>query len=232
MFLVGLTGGIATGKSTVSAMIRDMGIPVVDADLIARQIVEPGKRVSKKIRAEFGDEVFLDSGELDRVKLGKVIFSDATKRKIINKITHPEIYSEIRRQVIFNFLKGEQFVVLDLPLLYESNKVAPYLYKTIVVTCDDEMQLERLMARNQFTEKEAISRIEAQMPLDKKCSMADIIIENSGSIEATRKQVEGIIKLLRSSNHHIYNRAVYGGGFLAIVSVIVYFLLVYVMGIV
>ncbi|XP_064098003.1 dephospho-CoA kinase-like [Macrobrachium nipponense] len=227
MFLVGLTGGIATGKSTVSSMMKDMGVPVVDADLIARQIVEPGKRAWKKIREVFGDEVFLDSGEIDRPKLGAIVFSDAEKRRALNKITHPDIYSEIRGQVLKHFLRGEQFVILDLPLLYESNKVSNYLYKTIVVSCDDEMQLERLLERNQYSEKEAIARIEAQMPLERKCQLADIIIENSGSIAETRKQVEGIIKLLRSSNHHIYNRVLYGGFFIALLAgilVLVYWL--------
>lgn len=227
MFLVGLTGGIATGKSTVSSMMKDMGVPVVDADLIARQIVEPGKRAWKKIREVFGDEVFLDSGEIDRTKLGAIVFSDAQKRRALNKITHPDIYSEIRGQVLKHLLRGEQFVVLDLPLLYESNKVSNYLYKTIVVSCDDEMQLERLLDRNQYTEKEAIARIEAQMPLERKCLLADIIIENSGSIAETRKQVEGIIKLLRSSKHHIYNRVLYGGFFIALLAgilVLVYWL--------
>ncbi|XP_071538363.1 dephospho-CoA kinase [Panulirus ornatus] len=225
MFLVGLTGGIATGKSTVSTMIQEMGIPVVDADLIARQIVEPGRKAWKMIQAAFGDEVFLDSGDIDREKLGKIVFSDKEKRRTINKITHPEIYGEIRRQVFHYFLKGEQFVVLDLPLLFESNKVASYLYKTIVVSCEDEIQLDRLMARKQFSEKEAIARIEAQMPLEKKCSMANIIIENSGSLGDTRKQVEDIIRLLRSSRHHIYNRVVYGGGltiFLCLLSFLIY----------
>lgn len=106
MFLVGLTGGIATGKSTVSTMIQEMGIPVVDADLIAKQIVEPGKKAWKMIQAAFGDEVFLDSGDIDREKLGKIVFSDKEKRRTINKITHPEIYGEIRRQVFHYFLKG------------------------------------------------------------------------------------------------------------------------------
>ncbi|XP_042241042.1 dephospho-CoA kinase-like [Homarus americanus] len=230
MFLVGLTGGIGTGKSTVSAMIQEMGVPVIDADLIARQIVEPGKKAWKKIRETFGDEMFLESGELDRPKLSSLVFTDAEKRKTINKITHPEIYGEIRRQVFRYFLKGEQFVVLDLPLLFESNKVTSYLYKTIVVSCDDETQLERLMDRNQYTEKEAISRIEAQMPLEKKCNMADIIIENSGSLSNTRKQVEGIIKLVRTSNHHIYNRVVYGGGFMAVLVAILYLLIFHVIG--
>ncbi|XP_037800029.1 dephospho-CoA kinase-like [Penaeus monodon] len=224
MFLVGLTGGIATGKSTVSLMMKELGVPVVDADLIARQIVEPGKKAWKKIRQVFGEEVFLESGEIDRAKLGAVVFADIEKRRAINKITHPLIYSEIRYQVFKYLLKGEQFVVLDLPLLYESNKVTSYLYKTIVVACEDEIQLERLLTRNQYTEKEAIARIEAQMPLEKKCSMADIIIENSGSLANTRKQVEGIVRLLRSSNYHIYNRVVYGGMLLAFISLAIFLL--------
>ncbi|XP_042880028.1 dephospho-CoA kinase-like [Penaeus japonicus] len=224
MFLVGLTGGIATGKSTVSLMIRELGVPVVDADLIARQIVEPGKKAWKKIREVFGEEILLESGEIDRAKLGAVVFSDIEKRRAINKITHPLIYSEIRSQIFKYLLKGEQFVVLDLPLLYESNKVTSYLYKTIVVACEDELQLERLMARNQFTEKEAIARIEAQMPLEKKCSMASIVIENSGSLANTRKQVEGIVRLLRSSKHHIYNRVVYGGGFVVFLCLAIFLL--------
>ncbi|XP_063600154.1 dephospho-CoA kinase-like [Penaeus indicus] len=224
MFLVGLTGGIATGKSTVSLMMKELGVPVVDADLIARQIVEPGKKAWEKIRQVFGEEVFQESGEIDRAKLGAVVFADVEKRRAINKITHPLIYSEIRSQVFKHLLKGEQFVVLDLPLLYESNKVTSYLYKTIVVACEDEIQLERLLTRNQYTEKEAIARIEAQMPLEKKCSMADIIIENSGSLANTRKQVEGIVRLLRSSNHHIYNRVVYGGMLLAFIFLAVFLL--------
>jgi len=211
MFLVGLTGGIATGKSTVSKMMQELGVPIVDADLIARQIVEPGKDAWKKIVKEFGEEILLENGEIDRPKLSKIVFNNADKRKAINSITHPHIYSEIRKQTTSLFFKGEQLVVLDLPLLYESNKMTGYLYKVIVVTCDDDLQLERLMSRNQHSEEEAIKRIEAQMPLEKKCEMADIIIENSGSLTNTRTQVESIVKLLRSSRHHIYNRVFYGG---------------------
>ncbi|XP_045127747.1 dephospho-CoA kinase-like [Portunus trituberculatus] len=221
MFLVGLTGGIASGKTTVSDMMREMGVPVVDADLIARQVVEPGKRAWSKIKAAFGDEVFHESGEVNRERLGQVVFADMEKRRIINKITHPEIYREIQWQVIHYLCKGEQFVVLDLPLLYESNKCTNYLFKTIVVTCEDELQLERLVSRNSYTEKEAIARIEAQMPLERKCKMADFVIENSGSKQSTRKQVEDIVKYLRSSRHHLYLRGVWGGGLVVVVAVVV-----------
>uniref|UniRef100_A0A0P4VWC2 Dephospho-CoA kinase domain-containing protein n=1 Tax=Scylla olivacea TaxID=85551 RepID=A0A0P4VWC2_SCYOL len=226
MFLVGLTGGIASGKSTVSTMMKEMGVPVVDADLIAREVVEPGKRAWTKIRKAFGDEVFHESGEINRERLGQVVFSDMEKRRTINKITHPEIYREIQWQVLRHLCRGEQFVILDLPLLYESNKCTNYLFKTIVVTCDDELQLERLMARNTYTEKEAIARIEAQMPLEKKCKMANFVIENSGTKDSTRKQVEDIVKYLRASRHHLYLRAAWGGG-LAVVLVVVVGLLVY-----
>lgn len=222
MFLVGLTGGIATGKSTVSTMMKDMGVPVVDADLIARQIVEPGRRAWTKIRAAFGDEVFEESGEINRERLGQIVFSDVEKRRIINKITHPEIYREIQWQVLSHFLRGEQFLLLDLPLLYESNRFASYLHKSIVVACEDEIQLNRLMARNTYTEKEAIARIEAQMPLDKKCKMADFVIENSGNLENTRQQVEGIVKLLRSSRRHLYLRGLWGSGLAVLVGVVVW----------
>lgn len=221
MFLVGLTGGIASGKSTVSCMMKEMGVPVVDADLIARQVVEPGKRAWTKIQKAFGEEVFHESGEINRERLGQVVFTDMEKRRTINKITHPEIYREIQWQVLRYLLKGEQFVLLDLPLLYESNKCTGYLFKTIVVTCEDELQLERLMARNMYTEKEAIARIEAQMPLEKKCKMADFVIENSGTKEVTRKQVEDIVKYLRASRHHIYLRGVWGGGLAVVVAVVV-----------
>lgn len=225
MFLVALTGGIATGKSTVSSMMKEMGVPVVDADQIARQIVEPGRRAWTRIRKAFGDDVFHDSGELNREKLGQLVFSDAEKRRIINKITHPEIYREIKWQIVRHFFKGEQFVLLDLPLLYESNRFGSYLYKTIVVACEDEIQLERLITRNTYTEKEAISRIEAQMPLEKKCKLADFVVENSGSKESTRKQVEGIVKYLRASRHHLYLRTVWGGGLMLVMAVVLWLII-------
>ncbi|KAG0719984.1 Dephospho-CoA kinase domain-containing protein [Chionoecetes opilio] len=221
MFVVGVSGGIATGKSTVTAIMKEMGVPLVDADVIARQIVEPGRRAWTKIKTAFGEEVFLESGEINREALGKMVFSDAEKRKIINKITHPEIYREIQWQVLRQFLRGEQFVVLDLPLLFENEKFASYLYKTIVVACEDEIQLDRLMARNGYTQKEAIARIETQMPLEQKCKMASFVVENSGSQAATRVQVEGIVKYLRSSRQHLYLRAVWGGGLALVLGLIV-----------
>ncbi|MCL4125666.1 UNVERIFIED_CONTAM: hypothetical protein GTU68_026820 [Idotea baltica] len=206
MFLVGLTGGIATGKSLVASLFKEDDIPVIDADLIAREIVEIGKPAYNKIRKHFGSNVFQENGELDRIQLGKEIFGNLENRKLLNSITHPYIYGEMKKQVFRYFLAGKQFVLLDLPLLFETKSVLPYLHKTIVVSCDHETQLDRLMKRNSYSEKEAKRRIEAQMNLEEKTSLADFVIENSGSILSTRNQTEGIIKVLKSSRCHIWNR--------------------------
>lgn len=203
MFLVGLTGGIATGKSTVAVVFREHGIPVIDADQIARKVVEPGKPAWHKIKKEFGPEVFLESKELDRSKLGDLIFNDIEKRKKLNAITHPEIYKEIYWQTIKYFLQGHAFIVLDLPLLFETGHMLNYLHKIIVVTCDEGLQLERLRERTGFTEAKAKLRIAAQMPLEKKTEMANFVIENSYGKDNTREQTIQVIKVLRCSRQHL-----------------------------
>ncbi|CAL7944660.1 unnamed protein product [Xylocopa violacea] len=202
MFLVGLTGGIATGKSSVAAIFNEFGIPVIDADQIARKVVEPGKPAWHKIRKEFGPEVFLDTNELDRVKLGDMIFNDVEKRKKLNAITHPHIYKEIYWQTFKYFLQGHQFVVMDLPLLFETGHMLNYLHKIIVVTCEEDLQLQRLMERTGFTEAKAKIRIAAQMSLEKKANMANFVIENSGSVRDTREQTIKVIKVLKASKYH------------------------------
>jgi len=224
---VGLTGGIATGKSTVSTMFKELGVPVVDADLIARQIVEPGKKAWKKIKETFGEDILLETGEIDRPKLNALIFADPENRRKINEITHPEIFGTIRWEVIKYFFKGEQFVLLDLPLMFEGwHRWFQWIDKSIVVSCEDEVQLERLMKRDNYTEKEAISRIEAQMPLEEKCKQADIVIMNSYTLLETRTQVEEHVKLLRASDRRSDIWMTYGGYFLtfaAIMAAIIYY---------
>ncbi|XP_067131008.1 dephospho-CoA kinase domain-containing protein [Centruroides vittatus] len=202
MFLVGLTGGIATGKSTVASMFQEFGIKVIDSDVVARQVVEPGTIAWKKIKNEFGSEVILPDGMIDRQKLGKIIFSNSELRKKLNSITHPEIYKTIFWECLKLFLLGYQFVMLDLPLLYESGKMTKYIHKVVVVSCDENQQLTRLMRRNGFSEFDSLQRISAQMPLKEKCNMADFVIDNSGNYEETKKQVAEIIEKLKSSNYH------------------------------
>ncbi|XP_046670480.1 dephospho-CoA kinase domain-containing protein [Homalodisca vitripennis] len=210
MFIVGLTGGIATGKTTVSEMFQEYGIPVIDADKMARQIVEPGRTAWKKIKKEFGDEVFYPSGELNRDILGEIIFDDVNKRRTLNEITHPEIYKEMFWAAVRCFFQGHQFVVMDLPLLFETGSMIEYLYKIIVVTCEEDIQLVRVIERGNLTETRAKKRIGAQMGLDLKCSKAHYVIENSGSIEDTRDQVTKVVAALKSSNHHWKLRLIAG----------------------
>uniref|UniRef100_A0A2P2HWQ5 Dephospho-CoA kinase domain-containing protein n=1 Tax=Hirondellea gigas TaxID=1518452 RepID=A0A2P2HWQ5_9CRUS len=223
MFLIGLTGGIASGKSSVCQILQELGVPVVDADLIAREVVEIGSPAYLRIEEEFGPEVFQQSGELDRGKLGALIFADAEKRKRINSITHPQIYAKMRSQVFRHFLNGEQMVVLDLPLLYETGRALTYIYKTIVVSCDKDEQKRRLQLRGGYTELQAQDRIESQMPLDLKTARADYVIENTGQRQYTRQQVEDIVRTLRRSKHHILNKLLLGAGAVMLLAILIVF---------
>jgi len=202
MFLVGITGGIASGKSTVSSIFREYGVKVIDADVLARQVVEPGKKAWKKIKNEFGPSIIGESGEVDRQALGQIIFSDREKRRRLDAITHPEIYKLIFWIVFKCFLKGHQFVILDLPLLFESGAMVDYIYKVIVVTCDEEQQLLRLIERNSLCKEDGVKRIKAQMPLEEKCKRAHFVIDNSKSEAELRAQVEDVYRVLRHSRYH------------------------------
>lgn len=200
--MVGLTGGIATGKSTVSKLFRDNGVPVIDADLIARQVVEPGKPAWSRIKREFGDGVFKENGELDREALGKLIFDDVDKRRLLNQITHPEIHRTVYKEVIKCFFLGHNFVVLDMPLLFETGVMLNYLHKIITVTCEEDIQLTRLMDRSKLSEADAKKRIKSQMPLELKCEQSHFVIENSGNLQDTQEQFDKIVSILLDSNHH------------------------------
>lgn len=203
MFLVALTGGIATGKSTVSKVFRENGVPVIDADAIARLVVEPGKPAWHKIKAAFGDSVFHpDSGELNRDALGKLIFDSVEKRKILNEITHPVIHKIIYKEVVKFFFLGHSFIVLDLPLLFETGVMLNIMHKIITVTCEEDIQLTRLMDRNHLSEADAKKRIKQQMPLEQKCSQSHFVVENSGTPQDTEEQTMKILNILQDSNQH------------------------------
>ncbi|KAL1116653.1 hypothetical protein AAG570_005125 [Ranatra chinensis] len=202
MFIVGLTGGISTGKSTVSEMIREYGIPVIDADYYARKVVEPGRKAWKRIREEFGEQVFHSGGELNREALGEIVFRDIEKRRALNRITHPEIYKEMTWAAVKCFFQGHPFIVMDLPLLFETGVMLDYLYKTIVVACEEDLQLQRLMERSKISEARAKQRIGAQMSLDEKCKRASFVVENSGNLEDTREQVAKVVSVLKACRYH------------------------------
>ncbi|XP_037093204.1 dephospho-CoA kinase-like [Pollicipes pollicipes] len=207
MFLVGLTGGIATGKSTVSRLLQDRGVPVVDADVMARKVVEPGRKAWRQIRDAFGPAVFLDSGELDRAALGRVIFRDTEKRRQLNRITHGKIQRLMIWETLKLFLQGHSFAVLDLPLLFESGVAVDYMEKIVVVSCEEDVQLQRLVARSGEAEADCRRRIEAQLPLRVKRDNAHFVIENSGSLADTARQVDGVLSVLRTSRAHWRLRA-------------------------
>jgi len=202
MFLVGLTGGVATGKSTVSNMFRELGVPVIDADAMARRIVEPGRKAWREIKTEFGPSVFHDNGELNRAALRKVIFEEEEQRQKLNRITHPEIYKEMIWEAVKCGLAGYQYIIMDLPLLFEAGVMVAYMHKIIVVTCEEDLQLQRLMEQRHLSERDSKLMIGAQMNLDKKAEMAQYVIENSGSIHDTHDQVSRIHRSLSKSFFH------------------------------
>lgn len=186
--VIGLTGGIASGKSTVSNMLKEMNITVIDADVEARLAVEKGEPAYQKIVAEFGNDILLTNEEIDRVKLGSIIFHNADKRKLLNSIVHPEVRKRMNNQVEAAREREEQVIVLDIPLLFES-KLTHMVEKTILVYVDRDIQLKRLMERNELSLKDAEARIKSQMPLSEKVSLADAVINNNGGITETKKQV-------------------------------------------
>ena len=191
--VIGLTGGIASGKSTVSQMFRELSIPVIDADIIAREVVEQGKPAYNKIVEVFGEEILQADGELDRPKLGSVVFHNEEKRLQLNGIVHPAVRKEMNDQKDMYIKEGMQAVVLDIPLLFES-KLTNLVDQILVVAVAPSTQLERLMKRNGFSEEEAKARIDSQMPLIEKVTLADKIIHNDGTITETKAQLQRILK--------------------------------------
>ncbi|EUJ17754.1 dephospho-CoA kinase [Listeria aquatica] len=201
-FTLGLTGSIATGKSTVSKMLQDEKIPVIDADLVARKVVEKGTVGLEKIVSTFGDEV-LSKGALNRAKLGEIIFHDSKKREQLNKIVHPLVRKEMLQERDRLFKSGETFVVLDIPLLYES-QLTDLVDQVLVVMTTEEVELTRLMARNELSREEALARIATQMPISDKAKLADFVIDNSGTLKETSEQVNELLHQLK--RHGIIER--------------------------
>ncbi|QIZ10144.1 dephospho-CoA kinase [Priestia megaterium] len=190
--VIGLTGGIASGKSTVSNFFKEMEITVVDADIESRLAVMKGESAYFKIIEEFGRDILLEDGEIDRQKLGAIIFHHAEKRQILNEIVHPEVRKRMRDQVDQSIKNSEEVVVLDIPLLFES-KLTYMVDKTLLVYVDDETQLKRLIERNSLSVGDAEARIRSQMPLSEKIKLADAVIDNNGSIADTKKQLLEIL---------------------------------------
>ncbi|TXC90180.1 dephospho-CoA kinase [Metabacillus litoralis] len=191
--VIGLTGGIASGKSTISSMLQEKGIRVVDADHIARVVVEVGEPAYNQIVEEFGIEILKEDKTINREKLGTIIFSDENKRQTLNSIVHPAVRKEMLKQVEEEKNKQSNAVVLDIPLLFES-KLTHIVDKTLLVYVDQETQMKRLMKRNGYNEEEAKMRMDSQLPLYEKRELSDYIIDNNGSIESTKKQLNDLLE--------------------------------------
>lgn len=191
--VIGLTGGIASGKSTISSMLQEKGIRVVDADHIARVVVEVGEPAYNQIVEEFGIEILKEDKTINREKLGTIIFSDENKRQTLNSIVHPAVRKEMLKQVEEEKNKQSNAVVLDIPLLFES-KLTHIVDKTLLVYVDQETQMKRLMKRNGYNEEEAKMRMDSQLPLYEKRELSDYIIDNNGSIESTKKQLNYLLE--------------------------------------
>jgi dephospho-CoA kinase len=192
MHLFGLTGGIASGKSAVAARLRERGVPVIDADKLAREAVLPGTDGLKQIVATFGQDVLLADGSLDRKKLGAIVFGDETKRKALNAIVHPAVsmLTFARSRELRD--EGEALVAYEAALLVE-NGIADAFRPLVVVSAPDSVQLKRVMARDGLSEDEAKARISAQMPLAEKIAKADYVIQNTGSLEELERRTDEVL---------------------------------------
>lgn len=198
MIVVGLTGGIASGKSTVAEFLREAGARIVDADRIARAVVTPGRPAHNEIVAAFGRTILLPDGQIDRKRLGAIIFSDPVQQTALNAIVHPRVIEGI--DAVVDRIAAESpdaVVVLDVPLLYEAGMDRD-LSDVIVVYVPEALQLQRLMARDGLSAAEAMARIRSQLPLAEKRRRATIVIDNSGSKTAARQLASALFDRLKT----------------------------------
>lgn len=185
-FILGVTGGIATGKSTVVDVFRKAGVPIVDGDLIAREIVEPGQPALKALVAAFGEEI-LTEDRLNRKKLGEIVFNDPAKRQLLDRLLDGYLRGAITDQ-IKEAAKTAPLVVADIPLLYEAD-YQQYMDQVAVVYIPKELQLTRLMQRDHLTKEAALQRMKSQLSIEEKRQKADFLFDNQGTREETRQQV-------------------------------------------
>ncbi len=200
MLIAGLTGGIATGKSLVSRRFSDKGAIIVDADRIAHEVVQSGRPAWQAIIDCFGRQYLLPDDEIDREALGDAVFADPDKKQQLNQIVHPHVFREIGRQIESAQKQPEaatSVLILDVPLLFESG-MQQSLSDIIVVFTSAGTQLQRLMDRDGISEASALARINAQMPVVEKKSLADFLIDNNGAIEETHQQTDAIYNTLKT----------------------------------
>ncbi|KAI9364959.1 dephospho-CoA kinase-domain-containing protein [Zopfochytrium polystomum] len=203
MRIIGLTGGIATGKSTVSETLKDHDIAVVDADLIARDVMEDGHPARRRLLKALGPRITseivkADTNELDRGALGALVFRDRSIRTKVNEATHPYIKLEMLRQLLWAFICFRRVVVLDTPLLIEVG-MDKWVHSVCVVYVPESIQRQRLMDRDHITADKAQEKIDAQIPIERKRQLANLVIDNTAGIRDTRRKVQELLPKLKSS---------------------------------
>ncbi len=193
---IALTGGIATGKSYVAGRLRDAGVPIVDADLLSREVVSPGTPALNAIRKRFGPDAVRRDGTMDRIRVGQIVFKDKRARLDLEAIIHPAVIKAVND--FFNTLpKRTPFAVADIPLVYETGRDKDF-DAIVVVACPREMQLQRLMERNKLSKEDAERRLAAQLPIDQKVKKATFVINNDGTFENTNAQIDALIQKLNA----------------------------------
>jgi dephospho-CoA kinase len=198
MRVIGLTGGIGCGKSTVARLLQARGIPVVSADQLARDVVAVGQPALAAIVRAFGTEYLRDDGTLDRAKLGALVFGDAGARKALEAITHPAIAREAARRIAALASEGHALVFYEIPLLFETARESMF-HRTVTVAASTETQIARIVERDGLSRAEAQARIDAQMPVADKVARADHAIWNDGDLDALEREVEALLRELAAS---------------------------------
>jgi len=199
LMIVGLTGGIASGKSTVAEMLAQLGAPIIDFDLLAREVVGPGEPAFREIVAYFGNEVIGEDGNLDRKRLSGIVFREPQKRTILEGMTHSRILKAFVRQVRQLAEKDPAAIIQAvIPLLFEGH-LEPLVHKVVVVYVSPETQIDRLMRRDQISREEAERILNAQMPIDQKVVRADFVIRNEGDIAETKRAVKALWQQLKET---------------------------------
>jgi dephospho-CoA kinase len=194
MLHVGLTGNIASGKSSAALFFAELGAHLIDADRVAHLLLKSGTPVYRKIVDAFGERILSSAGEIDRRILGRMVFSDSDKRFLLNSLTHPAVGTEILRRIgEFEQSASRGIIIVDAALMIETGGYKMY-HRIIVVTCDPALQVSRLITRDGLTEAEAGARIASQMPMEEKLKLADYVIDTSRTLEHTHEQVEAIYK--------------------------------------
>jgi len=190
-----LTGNIGSGKSTVAAMLREAGIPVLDADRISREVTAPGGRAYDAVVQEFGREILRDDGSIDRKRLGEIVFADPASRDRLERITHPAIFEAMKEAIAGIEREGHRAVVVEATLIHESGRKG--LSEAVIsVTCDPETAISRLAARDGMSRSQVEARLRAQMDADRKAGASDHVIDNSAGPEETSRQVKKIARIL------------------------------------